>query len=222
MININPQITQHIKHHIDQGGLWLEQSELGNNNTYLAYAALELRFAIERLVLLYRAGLEAEGKPIEIMSFKRIEKLIYKIAGNSLQIKRRFEFMDIFCEMLQIQLPQGKPNLPLLSKHWDTCSEMCHAGWAMTCVSSEIGSESYKMLVEVKSALEILNTGIKSWPEIIEPNTKELEQRFINGKVSVQDVRKYFSALGLEAVYVSKPGAEPVSIGVPVPKTIEL
>lgn len=221
MTKVALQHSPALTHHVGQAEAWLNVAESGKNTSALAYAALELRFAIERLAVHYWAGLivgtESEAELMEIGGFKAIESRIYGLAGHQREINKRFEFVEIMSSMLGIPLPKGRPNLPVLRKHWHTCSEMCHIGWALACVSSEIATQSYKLLATVKSDLQDLVTGLTGWPVILDPSTKQLERNFIDGVATPEDVRSRLSASGLHAQYTAAPDAVPVSVGTAVP-----
>lgn len=85
-----PDVGMHhqpqLAHHVRQGLAWLSASGNGENTAALSYAAFELRFAVERLVIHYWAAL-LDRKPEEqdlrdIQSFKRVERRIYELAGH--------------------------------------------------------------------------------------------------------------------------------------------
>lgn len=80
-------------HHIQQGSFWLNESAQGDNTAALSYAALEFRFAIERLAVHYWANLL--GRKPESDDFKDIEsfKRAERESTNSQATKRKL--MDI-------------------------------------------------------------------------------------------------------------------------------
>lgn len=115
------QQSSALEHHVKQASVWLAASDTGKNAVPLAYAALELRFAIERLAVHYWAGLvrgtEAEAELMNIGAFKTIENRIYALAGHQREIDKSIEFTELMCGMIGVTLPNGRPNLPVLKKN---------------------------------------------------------------------------------------------------------
>ena len=100
MIDLPGDRSLGLDHHIVLGSQWLEASDEGKKTTYLSYAAFEFRLAIERLAVHYWAELKGDDLKDEdirdIQSFKRLEKKLFALAGNQLQIDRHYEFVRCF------------------------------------------------------------------------------------------------------------------------------
>lgn len=212
-----------LEHHVNQASVWLAASDKGKNTVPLAYAALELRFAVERLAVHYWAGLvvgtEAEAELMNVGAFKSIESRIYELAGHQREINRSIEFSELMCSMIGVTLPKGRPNLPILKKHWHSCSEMCHVGWALACTSPEIGTQSHDVLVKVAADLEEMLKGMLGLPKIHDAATKEIEQAFIAGTITSDEAKGRLSERGLHAEFTPRAGDAPIPMGTAVPPT---
>jgi hypothetical protein len=209
-----------LEHHVNQARVWLAASEVGKSTVPLAYAALELRFAVERLAVHYWAGLvvgtDTEAELSDIGAFKSIENRIYQLAGHQREIDRSIEFSELMCSMLGLTLPKGRPNLPMLKRHWHSCSEMCHIGWALACVSPEIGHQSHAVLVAVMTDVDEMLKGTLGIPKIHDAITKEVERAFIAGQITPEEAKRRLSERGLQAEFTPVAGAAPVPLGVAV------
>jgi len=212
-----------LQHHFMQAEEWLSASDEGTNKAYLGYAALELRYAIERLAVHYWASLVVDtnekSELLNIGSFKGIEDRIYKLAGHQRKIDRAFDFVELLCRLLGIELAQTRPNIPALSKHWHTCSEVCHIGWALACVSSEVGPQTFSELQRVHRDVSRMVTVHANLLRLDSTKMHDLQRGYVEGMVSDEDVRAFVATQGLQASYVRRtPGAEPIQVGVDIPR----
>jgi len=209
-----------LTHHIAQADAWLALSSDGMNTVPLGYAALELRYAIERLAVHYWAGLVAgtqdEAELLAIGSFNKIEARIYELAGHQRQIDRALAFAQLLCGLLGIVVPQGRPSMPTLRKHWHTCSEVCHIGWALVAPEAPVGVDTYKELRSAHADVLEMANGYNAMPRLNNPGLHALQRGYIEGTVSDDDVRSYVAREGLKAEYIP-PGA---SAGTPIGKAI--
>ena len=213
--------TPTLAHHVAQAEAWLSLADGGNNTAAVAYAALELRFAIERLAVHYWAGLvvgtEDESELMDIGPFNKIESRIYELAGHQKKIDRGFEFSEVLCAMIGVSLLTGKPNMPTLRRHWHGCSEMCHIGWALACVTPSVGQDSYDTLQKAKIDIAQMVAGIAGLPRMNSPTLHKLQRDFINGEANVEDIRAYVAAEGLHAQYTPAGGGQPIPMGTSIP-----
>lgn len=223
MTQLTLQQSPALEHHVKQASAWLVASDTGRNSVPLAYAAFELRFAIERLAVHYWAGLvvgtEAEAELMNIGAFKSIEGRIYELAGHQREINRSIDFIELMCGMVGINLPIGRPNLPVLKKHWHSCSEMCHIGWALACIAPEVRIQSHAVLVKVAADLEEMLNGMLGLPKIHDAATKEIERAFVAGTITADEAKRQLAKRGLCAELTPKPGDDPISMGTDVPAT---
>jgi len=159
---------------------------------------------------------------MNIGAFKSIESRIYELAGHQREIDRSIEFIELMCSMIGITLPQGRPNLPILKKHWHSCSEMCHVGWALACTSPEVGPQSHTVLVKVAADLEHMVKGMVGLPKIHDAATKEIKQAFIAGTITADEAKSRLSERGLHAEFTPKAGDAPIPLGTPVSATRDM
>jgi hypothetical protein len=202
MADIKTQHEPNLAHHVQQGQGWLSASVEGENTAALSYAALELRFAIERIAVHYWASL-LNRKPEEhdlrdIESFKRIERRIYELAGHQKEIDGHFEFMRIVLRALKINSQFHTPNIGKLSNYWNECSELCHIGWPLACSVSEVRKQVFSKLTEISNELE-QHVSSLGWPVFHDAAFTELRNQYIAGKVTKEDVRAHIEKTGLWA-----------------------
>jgi hypothetical protein len=215
--------TSTLAHHVAQADAWLALADAGNNTAPVGYAALELRFAVERLAVHYWAGLvagtEDEKELMDIGPFNKIESRIYELAGHQKKIDRGFEFAETLCAMIGVTLPPGRPNMPTLRRHWHSCSEMCHIGWALSCVTPSVGRDSYETLRKAKEDIAQMVAGIGGLPRMDSPKLHKLQRDFINGQANADDIRAYVAEEGLHAQYTPPGGGQPIPMGTSIPPT---
>ncbi len=220
MAQISMQHKADLAHHVRQGIAWLDQSAAGTNTSALSYAALELRFAIERLAVHYWCALL--NRPIEehdlrdIQSFRRIESRIYELAGHERKIEKHFEFMRIFLATLKVERPLHTPQIGRLSNYWHECSEMCHIGWPLASSLTEVGAAAFAKLSEIAELLK-LHVDSLGWPVLQEEGLKQLRARFIAGDASSDDVLAYMRKVGVWAKETFPDGRPSRFIGEAVP-----
>ncbi len=142
-----------LSHHVDQALAWLDACAEGENTPALSYAALELRYAIERIAIHYWYALL--DRPVtdddlrDVASFKALEGRIYELAGHQRQIDAHFEFMRVFLSELKIEAPLEAPKIGRLSAAWHDCSEVCHVGWPMSSAVEGVAAATLTRLRQV-------------------------------------------------------------------------
>ncbi|WP_158885189.1 hypothetical protein [Rhodanobacter sp. L36] len=224
MINIQSQYSPEAADHLARGRAWLTESSSGDNCAAIAYAALELRFAIERLTVSYWYSLrnqEIQARDLhEIRSFKRVEKRIYELGGHQKEINGNFEFMRIMLEALKIDRPCETPKMGEIASHWHVCSEYCHIGWPLASIAPEVKSAAFVELTEVSESLLRYVTSF-GWPVFRDQATIHLRDKFVRGEISSEDVLDHFRKTGLYAV--EKPAGDKVArfMGIAVPPQLE-
>lgn len=210
-----------LAHHVAQCEAWLALSGAGTNTTPLSYAALELRYAIERLAVHYWAGMVAgtpdESELLEIGSFKKIEARIYELAGHQLKINRGFDFAELLSSILGIKLALARPNMPLLRRHWHTCSEVCHIGWALATSVPDFVLKTHAELDTARLDIAAMVSGYQGIPRLDGSKMHQLQRDFIEGRIGEQEVREFVKAEGLNATFAAKPGAQETAVGTPIP-----
>lgn len=207
-----------LAHHIRQGGFWLTESAQGENTAALSYAALEFRFAIERLAVHYWANL-LDRKPEsddfkDIESFKRVERRIYELAGHQKEINEHFAFMRIVLGALKIEGSLHAPQLGKLSKYWHDCSELCHISWPLSCSVLEVRQNAFTSLQGVAEALPP-HAESMGWPVIRDPAFGTLRDKFVSGRAKESEILSYVKKTGLWAQLTLPDGTEQF-IGEPV------
>lgn len=208
-----------LAHHLEQGKSWLVQSANGVNTAALSYAALELRFAVERLAVHYWSTLlerPFEEKEVhDIRSFRALESHLYKLGGNQLQIDRHFRLIAILNDMLQLPVSLVTPKVSALRRAWQDCSELCHIAWPLlSCSAAEVGASAFKTLTDTA---QLLTDYVQSasWPVTTEA-FGDLRTRFIGGTATEEDVRSELKRLGVYATFTPPNGiAEFVGTAVP-------
>lgn len=209
-----------LDHHVNQGKAWLQTCNAGENTAALSYAALELRFAVERLAVHYWVTLlnrhpeEDEMKTVE--SFKRIERQIYDLAGHQREIDGHFAFIRVVLQALKIDASFVTPNIGLLSKHWSTCSELCHITWPLSCSLPELRAEAFSELSKVADDLASHVTSL-GWPQLHEASFMTLKERFVKGEADEDEVHKFLAELGIWARVVYPDGRDAHFLGEAIP-----
>jgi hypothetical protein len=219
-----PQIaTKHspaLSHHVDQALAWLDACAEGENTPALSYAALELRYAIERIAIHYWYALL--DRPVtdddlrDVASFKALEGRIYELAGHQRQIDAHFEFMRVFLSELKIEAPLDAPKIGRLSAAWHDCSEVCHVGWPM---SSAVEGVAAATLTRLRQVLGMLQEYVASlgWPVLNDPSIVELRDKFVLGHATAEEVRKHMRKIGVWAKVEYLDGRPSEFIGEVVP-----
>lgn len=218
MVNVLKSHHNELEHHVNQAKTWLENSKEGENTAFLSYAALELRFAIERLAVHYWATLcSSDSNELDlqnIKSFERLERKIYDLGGHQKEINAHFEFMRVIMEEMKIDLPFHTPNIGRLSKYWHDCSELCHIIWPLSCSVLAARQQAHRILIEVASVLE---TQIKSlgWPILEHQPFIALRDGFVAGKVSRDDILAWVRENGMSAE-IEFPGKQVIPHGISI------
>lgn len=223
-----PDIATHHKlelsHHVRQGMAWLSTSNGGENTTALSYAALELRFAVERIAVHYWMLLldrELEASDLaDMTSFKTIERRIYELAGNQLKINKHFAFVRLVLNAMKIDWPLHTPKIGDLSRHWTTCSNHCHIAWPLSCADPETRTDAFNKLTQVADALPAHVESL-GWPVLREISFSELREKFIAGEASEADVLASLQLKGIWAQLVYPDGREPHCVGEPIAPKVE-
>jgi hypothetical protein len=212
----NPELD----HHLKQGLAWLSACAEGENTAALSYAAFEFRFAIERLALHYWIALlnrKVEEKDFrDITSFKRIEKRIYELAGNQLEINGHFEFMRIVLGALKLENSFQTPAIGKLSKLWHDCSEFCHIAWPLGCSDSKARKTAFNTLTQISESLSVQINSI-GWPVIQDPSFVELRNQFIAGTISAREILAHIKKIGMWAKAEFTDGTPSKFVGEAVP-----
>lgn len=209
-----------LAHHVRQARTWLDQANQGTHTVALSYAALELRYAIERLavhywrILLNRALTNEELD--RVGQFKFVEHQIYDLAGHQREIDGHFEFGRIYLGALQIDVPMQTPQINALSRHWHDCSEVCHIGWTLASSAQELQATTFAGLVEIADLLA-RHAASLSWLMFHEPALLALRDRFIAGQADANDVVEHMRSGGVWARVEYPDGRPPQFIGVPIP-----
>jgi hypothetical protein len=209
-----------LAHHVHQGLAWLEQCNGGVNTAALSYAALELRYAIERLAVHYWRTLLDRSLDSDdlrtIASFKRIERRIYDLAGHQREIDAHFEFMRAFVSALKLDGPLRTPHLGRMASYWDDCSELCHIAWPLASGSEEAQREAFSKLEEIAEELKQLVESA-GWPILREAGIVDLRDRFVRGEASIEDVNAYMRRVGVWAKVEFPDGRSSQFVGEAIP-----
>ena len=200
MADINTHHATDLAHHIHQGRAWLSASAEGENSAMLSYAALELRFAIERLGVHYWATLHyrrSEGRDFrDIESFRWIEGRIYELGGYQKEINGHFEFMRLMLQSLNSDKILHTPNIGQLSNHWHECSELCHIAWPLKCSAPKLRTRAFRKLTEISDSLS-QHVSSLGWPQLRDATFTDLRNRFVAGNATADDVRAHLETTGL-------------------------
>lgn len=209
-----------LDHHVQQGAAWLLASELGTKTAALSYAALEFRFAIERLAIHYWRQLldrTLTDDELEALgSFKAVERRIYDLAGHQLEINRHFDFMQIVLSAMSIPTPLHTPNIGLLSRHWHICSDLCHVGWPLASKIEELRTEMYTRMSEVSETLKKYVESL-GWPIIKDDSFNAIRAEYVAGRIDSAAVLAHLHNIGVWAAY-KPPGESNLQfVGTPIP-----
>jgi hypothetical protein len=210
-----------LEHHVAQGTAWLAASSQGKNTAAISYAALELRFAIERIAIHYWAvllGRKPEEKDMtDIDSFKKIENRIYQLAGHQREINGHFEFMRVVLKAMAIDASFITPNIGTLSRYWHDCSELCHVGWPLASSVEQVQANAFRGLSEVAQSLS-LQVASLGWPSLTDPGFQRLRDQFVAGALSADQVVSELKKAGVWA-RAEFPDGRMEFIGQPIEKT---
>ena len=226
MAHIDIKTTHELRldHHLLQGQQWLRASDEGERTAAVSYAALEFRFAIERLALHYwRILIDREPTHEELeklRSFKAVEKKIYELAGHQREIDRHFDFMQIVTDAIQLPISLQAPSISSLSRHWHFCSELCHIDWPLTCSVKELRSEVFATLGEVEENLSRSVKGL-AWPIIKDENFKSVRAEYIAQRIGAKEVREHLNRIGVWACYKPPGNGDAQFVGIPIPEASE-
>jgi aminoglycoside/choline kinase family phosphotransferase len=202
MAQIATKHNRALTHHVDQAVAWLEQSGEGSSTSALSYAALELRYGIERLAIHYWYALL--GRPLkdgdlrDTASFKTLEGKIYELAGHQQKIEAHFQFMRVFMSELKIEVPLETPQIGQLSSAWHDCSEVCHVGWPLASDAPNVASITYARLGVIAGTLKKYVASL-GWPVLSDPTIVSLRDKFVTGKASADDIRAHMRNVGVWA-----------------------
>lgn len=206
-----------IRHHLDQGTVWLSMSDNGKSTAHLSYAAFELRLTAERLVFQYWTDLHPNGIEErdlrDIRSFKGIQARIYELGGNQKGINALFSFYAILMKLLQIPSRIVAPNIGQLQRHWHDCSKLCHIAWSIDSYDAAVQRDQYSLLSHIQAELQECMNSIVGWPHISDAVFLELKDRFVAGQAHEEDVRAYLKRNGVWAKYTPSDGGPSSFVG---------
>ena len=209
-----------LSHHVDQALGWLGECAEGENTSALSYAALELRYGIERVAIHYWCALLArplrDGDLRVMSSFKTLERRIYELAGHQREIEAHFQFMRVFLSELKIEVPLETPKIGRLSSAWHDCSEVCHIGWPMESAAEGVAAATLTRLREVAVMLQGYVASL-GWPVLSDPPIVKLRNKFVLGQATADDIRKYMREVGVWAKVDYPDGRPSHFIGEAVP-----
>lgn len=208
-----------LAHHVQQGQAWLSLSEAGERTAYISYAALELRFAAERLATHYWAVLLNHRPTVDDMrtveSFGALLREIWDLAGHQQKINSHFEFMRVV--MAAVQLPHSlpTPQIGQLQRVWTDCSALCHVAWPLSSSVPSVRADAFASLTR---ATEELNSHLVTagWPIIEDSAFKELRDQYAEGRLTEEDIRGLLREKGLYVTLESPDGKEVQFVGVPL------
>lgn len=209
-----------LEHHAFQAEAWLGSSANGENTAALSYAALELRYATERLLVHYWATLlnrPLKGSDFDkIKSFQGLQAEIYELGGHQREINAHFEFMRIFFGAIKFDAPVVTPHIGKLTSLWHTCSEVCHIAWVLACTVPELRAETFKALSD---GVELVHTLASSlgWPMPKDREFSDLRRRFVAGEATEDDVLAYMKRVGVWAKVEYPDGRPSEFVGEAIP-----
>ena len=209
-----------LAHHIRQAAAWLTASADGENSAAISYAALELRFGVERLAVHYWAVLLdrklEENDLREIESFKRIERRIYDLAGHQRLIDRHFDFLRVVLSALNVDVPFRTPNIGQLSSYWHTCSEYCHIGWPLSTAVAEARQNAFARLTAICESIAA-DVNSLGWPLVKDAAFEELRRQFVAEAVTSEEVLAHLRKTGIWAKVEYPDGRPAQFIGNAIP-----
>jgi hypothetical protein len=208
-----------VNYHFEEGKAWLEKSASGQNTTALCYAAFEFRLQIERVGLQHWSALKPDGIEakdiLDAGKFKAIENNIYQLAGHQKTLDARYEYARILNDLLKIKGDIVTPKLGKLSNYWHECSVLCHIGSTFCLTSSEMAKTAYEFLIEVRDFLEDQVKGLITIGRL--PECGELENKFIAGEITAEELKKEVTKIGLWARFEYNNGRPNESVGEAIP-----
>ena len=212
-----------LSHHVHQGDAWLAQSSEGENTAALSYAALEYRFATERLAIHYWGTLlngKVEDKDLkDIKSFKRVETRIYELGGHQREINAHFEFMRIVLKELKVNVPFETPQIGMLSNAWHECSELCHVAWPLASMVPDLRQKAFTTLTAI-SKLLTAQIGSLGWPILHEKEFEKLKEAFVAGTAKREEIIAHLKKIGVWA-RAEFPDGSASFVGEPIPPSAQ-
>ncbi|MBI5256201.1 MAG: hypothetical protein HY855_06870 [Burkholderiales bacterium] len=188
--------------HIKRASAWLEVANGGVNMAAITYAALELRFGIERLAVEYLHAFS--GRPASIndedwkvmRSHSNVVNEIFRLAGKQPEIDRAFDFMRAFLEVGGIDLELITPNVGQLKRHWQECSEALHFAAPMISEVPVVQAAAMKSMMEIAEEMKTLVRSA-GWPNLAHPQIIAIRDQFVSGAITLQNARAALVATGL-------------------------
>lgn len=202
-----------VSHHYTRGCDWLLHAERSQAPHELNYAGLEFRLAIERLLseYLYRV----RGDRLDLSDFdrlhsaKRVERLIYELAGHQRIINGKIAFMQVLFDALQIRQKIATPEVGKLAGWWQSCSDYCHIVFTIAAASLPSAiTDALSALGEVRAGLKPYYEQIRTWPRIADPAFRELESSFIEGRADRSEILAHLKRSGVYAILEAKDGSK--------------
>ena len=207
------------EHHVKQGDVWLAASDGGLKTAAISYAALEFRYAIERLAVQYLEILHLHGTGVtfgDTWKFDVVRRRIIEVAGHEGKINLQFEFMRIVLREMRIDQVLHSPQLGLLQSKWHECSAYCHVAWPLDSSVPEMRQQAFGRLTYT-SAVIWQHVNSLDWPRLIDKNIVELRDRFADGSATELDVQTYIRRTGVYATHMPLGGGSTEFIGTAVP-----
>lgn len=182
----------------------------------VSYAALELRFAIERLTIHYWF-LALNRKPtddeIENLGFKHVRPKLQAAAKRPMAL-RRLELIKILLDALKLDVTLEPPDISKIHRYWDACGEMLHAPWTLGASLQEVQTDAFRQLSEIHEYLVKLAT-TPTWPNF-EGEFGVLADRFLAGEIGESEIREVILKSGMHATYYPPNGGDAMFVGEPV------
>lgn len=214
-----------LSYHLAEAKAWLDTVAAPTDSTAIAYAAFELRLAIERIGLEYyrriRGNVLDESDLSTLASFKRMENRIYELEGHQQVLDAKLEFMSIVMRAMQAPVVLARPNLGRLSRHWHECSDLCHVTWTLSAATNpQLTLQSKEQLVTIHAYILSLTESLVSWPVIHDPAFAALRDEFVAGRATESDVMAYLKKVGIWA-RLMRPGQPSEFVGTAIPPVSE-
>ncbi len=179
-----------IAEHLSRSRFWSDYVDT-IGPTALVYRALELRLGLEsalmQLLVRVRGGNLDESDWKALRRAKSMQARIHKVKGHQRILDRKLEFFAYLIEESDAPaFPLARIDVNEAFTHWRNLSELCHL---IPFWTDAVVNEALELLISAEKFLEPLANAMIVWPDYHDDVLLELEQRFVTGNITGDEVR---------------------------------
>jgi hypothetical protein len=195
--------------HIERSRYW--SRHLGHLGlTALIYGAVELRMGIEsalvQMLVRVRGSDLSESDVKALRSAKSLQARIYELEGHQRILDRKLEFLALLLEVAGAPaFPLARLNAARAFNHWQALSDLCHFVWPW---NDEMVNQATQILADAEAFLEPIGSAMIVWPTYHEDWIRQLEDEFVEGAISPEQVRKQIQERGAWGLVTAPDGSK--------------